>query len=209
MAPRRWPVLCGNVEGADLKKNSQSTTHIDPKVGTGGMLLAHVIRSLREGWEKSGTCLQCVWQSPTRTIEILMVFQPIPVNLNSPHNPSQAFSKNMCHTHGWPQHFSYEHVSDRLVHGGRSASFEPSTCPPLYSWIHRGDTWQYMLIKGCGNISWQCAVVTLNVLILGAYSLLADFRSKWLQLAIYAGCFWRVVHLYVTKILCQAVKVTW
>ena len=35
---RRWPVLCGNVEGADLKNNSQSTSHIDPQVGTGGML---------------------------------------------------------------------------------------------------------------------------------------------------------------------------
>ncbi len=38
MALRRWPVYCGNVEGADLKNNSQSTTHIDPEVGTGGML---------------------------------------------------------------------------------------------------------------------------------------------------------------------------
>ncbi len=42
MAPRRRPVLCENVEGADLKNNSQSTTHIDPKVGTGGMLHDHV-----------------------------------------------------------------------------------------------------------------------------------------------------------------------
>ncbi len=33
MAPRRWPVFCGNP-----KQNSQSTTHTDPKVGTGGML---------------------------------------------------------------------------------------------------------------------------------------------------------------------------
>ncbi len=24
-------------------------------------------------------------------------------NVNSLHNPSQAFSENMCHTHGWPQ----------------------------------------------------------------------------------------------------------
>ena len=31
-------VLSGNVEGADLKNNSQSTTHIDPKAGTGGKL---------------------------------------------------------------------------------------------------------------------------------------------------------------------------
>ncbi len=39
MAPRRWPVFCGNVEGADLtQQESQSTTHIDLKVATGGML---------------------------------------------------------------------------------------------------------------------------------------------------------------------------
>ncbi len=38
MAPRRWPVFCGNVEGADLKQNNQSTTQIDPEAGTGRML---------------------------------------------------------------------------------------------------------------------------------------------------------------------------
>ena len=30
---RRGSGPCGNVEGADLKNNSQITTHIDPKVG--------------------------------------------------------------------------------------------------------------------------------------------------------------------------------
>ncbi len=82
--PRRQPLLCGNVEGADLKNNSQSTTHIDPKAGTGGKL----IRSLLEGREKSGTCLQCVWQRPKFTIETTMVSQPKPLNVNSPHNPT-------------------------------------------------------------------------------------------------------------------------
>ena len=33
----------------------------------------------------------------------VMVFQPDPVDFNSWHKPSQAFTKNMCHTHGWPQ----------------------------------------------------------------------------------------------------------
>ncbi len=32
---RRVTCYSGNIEGADLKNNSQSTTHIDPKVGTG------------------------------------------------------------------------------------------------------------------------------------------------------------------------------
>ncbi len=74
-APRRV-THDGNVEGADLKNNSQSTTHIDPKAGTGGKLRmlaylekkcicywpkpAHMIKSLTGGLEKSGTCLQCV-----------------------------------------------------------------------------------------------------------------------------------------------------
>ncbi len=31
-------VLYGNIEGTDLKNNSQITSHIDPKVGTGGKL---------------------------------------------------------------------------------------------------------------------------------------------------------------------------
>ena len=34
--PQRVTCYIGNIEGADLKNNSQSTTHIDPKVGTGG-----------------------------------------------------------------------------------------------------------------------------------------------------------------------------
>ena len=29
---------CGNVEGVDLKRNNQSTTHIDPQVRTGGIV---------------------------------------------------------------------------------------------------------------------------------------------------------------------------
>ncbi len=37
-APRRKPLLCGNIEGGDLKNNSQSTTNFDPKAGTGGKL---------------------------------------------------------------------------------------------------------------------------------------------------------------------------
>ncbi len=77
--PRRVTCCGGNKEGADLKNNSQSTTHIDPKVGTGGK--PHVLtclsdskqallrirpieliasESVPEGREKSGTCLQCV-----------------------------------------------------------------------------------------------------------------------------------------------------
>ncbi len=35
---KSWPAYCGNVEGVGLKQNSQSTTHIDPQVGTGGMV---------------------------------------------------------------------------------------------------------------------------------------------------------------------------
>ena len=43
---QKWPregdlSFVGNIEGADLKQNNQSTTHIDHKVGTGGML--HVL----------------------------------------------------------------------------------------------------------------------------------------------------------------------
>ncbi len=67
--PRRVTCYSGNVEGADLKNNSQSTTHIDPKAGTGGKIrvlacllakIAHVVWPLPGVREKSGTCLQCV-----------------------------------------------------------------------------------------------------------------------------------------------------
>ncbi len=38
----RWvDHLLGNVEGADLKKNSQSTTHVDLRVGTGSQAPGH------------------------------------------------------------------------------------------------------------------------------------------------------------------------
>ncbi len=45
--------------------------------------LAHVTWSLQGALEKSGTCLQCVWQRSTRSIETLMVFQPDPVDFYS------------------------------------------------------------------------------------------------------------------------------
>ncbi len=80
--PRRVTCYIGSVEGADLKNNSQSITHIDPKVGTGGshmcwlcLIFAHVTLSLPGGREKSGTCLQCVGQRSIWSIETQMVFQ--------------------------------------------------------------------------------------------------------------------------------------
>ncbi len=65
--------------------------------------LAHVNRSLPEGQEKSGTCLQCVWQRPKFMIETTLMFQSNPINTCSLHSPSQVHFRNTCHTHGWPQ----------------------------------------------------------------------------------------------------------
>ena len=53
---------------------------------------AHATWSLPEGREKSGTCLQCVLQRSTRSIETQMVFQSIPMDFISWYNPIQAFT---------------------------------------------------------------------------------------------------------------------
>ena len=68
--------------------------------------ITDVIRSLSQRREKSGTCLQCVWQRPGLRLKLLLMFQPNSSNTCSPHNPSQVLFQNMCHTHGWPQHLS-------------------------------------------------------------------------------------------------------
>ncbi len=59
---KRWPAYCGNVEGVGLKQNNQSTTHIDPQVGTGGMVCVYYTDKHQKEWEITGSCLQCVWQ---------------------------------------------------------------------------------------------------------------------------------------------------
>ncbi len=104
MAPRRWPVLCGNVEGADLKKNSQSITRIDPKVGTGGMLrvLKHIMTFGKAGKHRHLLAV-CLTKGQAYVLKQLLVFQLIPHNTCSLHNPSQVCFQNMCHFHGWPQ----------------------------------------------------------------------------------------------------------
>ncbi len=48
--------LLGNVEGADLKNNSQSTTHIDPLVGTGrSQFLLAGDKKIKDGYLPAGT----------------------------------------------------------------------------------------------------------------------------------------------------------
>ena len=56
-----------------MKQNNQNTTHIDPQVGTGGMVMKRAESLAAEvcdtdkhwkgkGREITGICLQCVWQ---------------------------------------------------------------------------------------------------------------------------------------------------
>ncbi len=112
--PRRVTCYSVNVEGADLKNNSHSTTHIDPKVVTGGSHVCwlcfnwlkprHTLTTPAIGSfcprdlvtsgraEKSGTCLQCVWQRSTRSIETQMVFQCNPMDFISWYYPWQAYT---------------------------------------------------------------------------------------------------------------------
>ncbi len=67
----------------------------------------HVTWSLLEAREKSGTCLQCVWQRSTRSIETQAVFQCDPWILLGGITHHKPTPQNMCHTHSWLQH---EHI---------------------------------------------------------------------------------------------------
>ncbi len=89
----------GNVEGVDLENNSQSTTHIDPLVGTGGML-----RVLAYDFWKGGKILAPACsvsdKGPGLRLKLLLMFQLNPQSTCSLHNPSQVRFLNMCHFHG-------------------------------------------------------------------------------------------------------------
>ncbi len=70
--------------------------------------LAHVTWSLPGGQEKSGTCLQCVWQRSIWLIETQMVFQSNHMDFISWYNPSQAFTA---------KHVSYPRLTATLIMG--------------------------------------------------------------------------------------------
>ncbi len=89
--PRRVTCYSGNVEGADLKYIAKGqpilTRRWELEEATWPFL-----PTWREGREKPGTCLQCVWQRSTRSIETQMVSQSNPFDFISWYNPSQAFT---------------------------------------------------------------------------------------------------------------------
>ncbi len=108
--------------GADLTNKSQSTTHVDPKAGTGGSQLYWLLIfnacdwsnltmwpwPLPGAWEKSGTCLQCVWQRFIRSVGTQMVFQLDPWFLLGGIAHHKHWPQNMCYTHSWPQQKDYK-----------------------------------------------------------------------------------------------------
>ncbi len=59
----------------------------------------------REGREISGTCLQCVWQRLTRSVETQMVFQLDLWLLLGGIAHHKHWPQNMCYTHSWPQQY--------------------------------------------------------------------------------------------------------
>ncbi len=61
-------------------------------------------KPLPGGREKSGTCLQCVWQRLIRSVETWMVFQLDPWLLLGGIAHHKHWPQNMCYTHSWPQH---------------------------------------------------------------------------------------------------------
>ncbi len=122
------------------KNNNQSTNHIDPKAGAGGKLCvlaylsepAHMVGPLPVAREKSGTCLQCVWQRSTRSIETLRVFQPKPVDFNSQHNPSQAFPK---------KHVSYPWLTATIVGVLSPPRLTLCSLPEVNLWLGQSNSW--------------------------------------------------------------------
>ncbi len=55
--------------------------------------------------EKSGTCLQCVWQRFIRSVETQMVFQLDLWFLLGGIAHHKHWPQNMCYTHSWPQQY--------------------------------------------------------------------------------------------------------
>ncbi len=60
--------------------------------------------------EKSGTCLQCVWQRSIRSVGIKMVYQHDPRKMLSGITHHKSRLQNMCYTHSWPQQI-YMYIS--------------------------------------------------------------------------------------------------
>ena len=91
--------------------------------------------------EKSGTCLQCVWQRSTRSIETLMVFQPDPVDFNSWHNPSQAFTEKhvsyprLTATHAYLPKLHYHVMTSSMTLYCTTWYGCPLFCKFVYSFI--------------------------------------------------------------------------
>ncbi len=126
---KRWPAYCGNVEGVGLKQNNQSTTHIDPHVGTGGMirvyfqygcLLYHLPAktgswkeprafdwllkfvtqiNIGKGGKLQAPACSVSGKGPNWCAMAFKGFRLNPHKLCSQLCPSQVRSKGMCHFH--------------------------------------------------------------------------------------------------------------
>ncbi len=99
-APRRKPLLCGNVEGADLKK--QQPKH-NPYWPEGRNWWEATCATSGRAGKVRNLLTVCLTKAPVYDWNHYGVSTKTFMNICSPHNPSQGFSKNMCHTHGWPQ----------------------------------------------------------------------------------------------------------
>ena len=99
---------CGNVEGADLKNNSQSTTQIDPKAGTGGML--RVLRTHEYRHEQSW-CTHWLEEVPV-WVYAFRVCKPVILVVCRTHHKSVPktcviFMVDSNRQYPWQRHRSY------------------------------------------------------------------------------------------------------
>ncbi len=111
--PQRVTCYSGNVEGADLKNNSQSTTPIDPKVGTGG---SHVCWPILPTWPSHFRKNQAPAYSVSDKgqhdwLKPKWCFNPIPWILLVGITHHKPLPQDMCHTHGWAQQKSLNEQS--------------------------------------------------------------------------------------------------
>ena len=90
-----------------MKNNSQSTTHIDPEVGTGGMLCVLVYNdwpcdlvTFWKGGKIQAPASSVSDKGPGLRLRLLLVFQASLHNTCSLFTPSQVSFQNMCHFHG-------------------------------------------------------------------------------------------------------------
>ena len=122
------PVLCGNVEGADLKNNSQSTTHIIANFWL--QKCTSLIQTFGKAGKHRHLLAVCLTKGQAYVWNYFWCFNKTraPKYLQSAY-PSQVRFQNMCHFHGWLQQFKFHTILNSHIEC-------IVTIKDVFTWLH-------------------------------------------------------------------------